>query len=105
MANDSASRPAQAAMSRTYREQERWHRSCRRAIVRCPEERDAATRHDAAHLEGRELDGGNRVDEQSLVGHCDEVLAILKAWRQMVPEEPRRGSHDPVCHGRRAGED
>jgi hypothetical protein len=40
-------------------------------------------------LEVRERDTGNGVQQGSLTGLCDEALAILEAWREIVIEQAR----------------
>jgi len=74
------------------RQQERWKRRARVPSVRFPEKRYAPTSDDAAHLEIRKGDAGNRTQQTFLFICADEGLPIVEAWRQVILEEtPRRG--------------
>ena len=75
------------------RQQERWERRRRGAIVRLAEEGDAPTCDNAAHLEVRKRDVGDRVVERALLGGGDDVVAIVEACRQVVLEEAWRSGH------------
>jgi DNA ligase D len=77
------------------RQQECWKWPGRCPVVRLAEERHPAPSHDAAHLEIRKRDAGNPLEEGSLIGVRDEVLAILEAQRHITVEEARRPCHDP----------
>ena len=48
-------------------------------IGRLAEERDAPPRHDAAHFEVREGDVHHGIDEDSLIGLRDEVVAVVQS--------------------------
>ena len=76
------------------RQQELGQRPRGRPIVGVTEERHSPARDDAAHLEVRKRDAGHRIEEESLVGARDEVLAILEARRDIEPEEAWRLGHD-----------
>jgi hypothetical protein len=79
-------------------QQEVWKRSSGSRIVRLAKERDAPAGHDAPHFEVREADFANSVDQGSLIGMRNEVLAIREARWHTGFEEARRRRHDPVSH-------
>ena len=80
-------------------QQEPWERSSRYAIVRVAEERDTSTRDNPTQREVRKRDVGDRVEQGALIDAGDEVVTIVKAWRQILIEEAWRAGHAPVCHG------
>lgn len=73
--------------SSAHGHQKRWNRSGGCTIVRLAEECDSSPRDDPAHLEGRKLDIGNRLEEHLLVDLRDEVLAIVEALGPIAFEE------------------
>src|SRR5207248_501410 len=66
-----------------------WRRLqfARLAIIGLAEECDATLRDDATHLERRELEACDLVEERRFAGGRDEVVAILKAGRGVDVEQ------------------
>ena len=75
-------------------QQERWKRPSCCPVVRLAEQRHSPPSDDTAHLELRKRDIGDRVEEDSLIGVRDEVLAIVEAGA-IAFEEGSRRYHDP----------
>jgi hypothetical protein len=78
-------------------QQEGWQRPSCCPVVRVAEERHSPPSDDAAHLEVRKRDIGDRFEEDSLIGVRDEVLAIVEAHGPIAFEELSRRYHDPSC--------
>ena len=78
--------------------QKHWQGRRRHPAVRLAKERDTPACRDAAHFEGRECDVGNGREQVPLIRLRDEVVAIVKAWGQIILEEAWRPGHEPVSH-------
>ena len=70
-----------------------WNRPLDFPIVRLAKERHTATGYDATHFEVRKRDVCHPVKQAQLFGAGDEVVAIVKAPRDVLLEEPRRIGH------------
>jgi hypothetical protein len=76
-----ASSPAQSAIlpRRGQQEIRKWPRLA--SVVRFAKERDTPARHHATHLEFREYDSADCLEECVFLGGRNEVISIVKASR------------------------
>ena len=95
MANASGSMLAQLAICARRGNRNAGNGPAAVRSVQLAEERHSPPGDDAAHLEVRKRDIGDRFEEESLIGVGDEVVAIVEPEGHLALEEISRRDHVP----------